>query len=191
MNIQQEELNYQKEPTILLFGNELDANSLYIFSFGIILSIFIWFYFGFFTGHNKYFLIFLCLLFLYQITEAGTSAASYSIEDNEIKEVNQSNSILFSSVIILIAFGNKSLSNEHYKMLIISSLLSLAVIIYISVKKSSGSKRFIRKVKIAFMTISIFMFAMMLFNLGCSQFGMFKGGVGKIETSTLGVPLLK
>ena len=174
MDIQQEELQYKQDPTISLFGTKLDSLTVSMFSFGIALSIFIWFYFGFFTGHNRYFLIVLCLFFIYQIFASGRYAGSYSMEDNEMKEVVQANSVLFSSLIIILAFGNKSFNDDNNKMLVISLLLSLVAIIYYSMKKTSDYKRMIRKLKITFMTISIFIFAMMIFNVGVSQFNLLK-----------------
>jgi hypothetical protein len=173
MNIQNEELNYEKQKVISLFGTKLDIVTLIIFTGGILLSIFIWTYFGLYNyKNNRYFLLVLCLFLVTQIFSSGIYAGSYSVEDNEIKEIVQLNAVMFSSLIILIAFQNNNYSEQDNKMLVIALVLSLLALMYYNTPKSSSAKRIIRKMKNVFMTISIFVFMNMLYNLGCNKFGL-------------------
>lgn len=174
MDIQKEEIDYQKGKTVSLLGNNFDLISLSIFLGGIALSIFIWFYFNLYSvsKYNKYFLIALCLFFIVQIFISGPYSGSYSIEDNEIKEVIQLNAVLFSSIAILLAFNNSRFKAEDSKMLILALILSSFGVVYYSIKKDSDSKRIIRKLKVSFMTIAIFLFINMLFNVGTREFGL-------------------
>jgi len=171
MNIQEDELKYKTDSTVSFFGKKVDILTMIMFSFGIALSIFVWLYFGLYNQntYNRYFLYAICIFFVVQTFTSGTYIGSYSIEDNEIKEVVQLNSVLFSSLIILIAFGNSNFDIQHKKMLFISVFLSLLALVYYSIKKDSESKRTIRKLKIMFMTISIFVFANFLFSVGVEK----------------------
>jgi amino acid permease len=112
------------------------------------------------------------LFLVTQIFSSGIYAGSYSVEDNEIKEIVQLNAVMFSSLIILIAFQNNNYSEQDNKMLVIALVLSLLALMYYNTPKSSSSKRIIRKMKNVFMTISIFVFMNMLYNLGCNKFGL-------------------
>ena len=172
MNIQAEELKYKKERTISIFGLQLDNVSLFSFAFGIILSVLVWVYFGLYQkGYNKYFLYALCIFFLIQIYMSGTYLASYTVEDNEIKEIVQINAIIFSSLVILLAFSsNPNFSADDNKMIVIALFFSLLGLIYYSSPKDPYAKRTIRKLKTAFMTISIFLLINMVFNLGRKKF---------------------
>jgi hypothetical protein len=173
MNIQEDELKYKSDSTLSFFGTKIDQLTLITFSLGVVLSIFIWVYFGLYNhGYNKYFLFALCIFLIVQIFTSGTYIGSFSIEDNEVKEVVQLNAVLFSSITILLAFGNGNFTKENNKMLVIALLLSMLSIIYYSVQKNSESKRTIRKLKVAFMTISVFVFMNMLFNLGVEKFDL-------------------
>ena len=175
MNIQEDELKYKSVSAVSFLGKQLDILTVIMFSIGIALSIFIWLYFGLYRkGYNRYFLFVLCIFFVIQIFTSGTYISSYSIEDNEIKEVVQLNSILFSSLIILLAFGNNTFSVQDKKMLVIAIFFSLLSIIYYSIKKDSEAKRTIRKLKIMFMTISVFVFMNMLFNLAVDKYDLLK-----------------
>ena len=170
MNIQEDELKYKADYTVSFFGKKVDILTIIIFSIGIAISIFIWLYFGLYkeNKYNRYFLYAICIFFVSQIFTSGTYTGSYSIEDNEIKEVVQLNAVLFSSLIILFAFGN-NFDIQHKKMLVIAILLSLLSLTYYNIKKDSESKRTIRKLKIMFMTISIFIFANFLFSVGVEK----------------------
>ena len=172
MNIQAEELKYKKERTISIFGLQLDNVSLFSFAFGIILSVLVWVYFGLYQkGYNKYFLYALCIFFLIQIYMSGTYLASYTVEDNEIREIVQINAIIFSSLVILLAFSsNPNFSADDNKMIVIALFFSLLGLIYYSSPKDPYAKRTIRKLKTAFMTISIFLLINMVFNLGRKKF---------------------
>ena len=172
MNIQDEELNYKKEKTVSFFGKQLDIVSLFAFTLGIILAVLVWFYLGLYQkGYNRYFLYALCVFFLVQIFMSGTYIASYTVEDNEIKEIVQINAVIFSSLIILLAFSsNPNFSSDDNKMIVISLFFSLLGLVYYSSPKDAYTKRTIRKLKTAFMTISIFLLFNMLFNLGTKKF---------------------
>ena len=172
MNIQDEELNYKKEKTVSFFGKQLDIVSLFAFTLGIILAVLVWFYLGLYQkGYNRYFLYALCVFFLVQIFMSGTYIASYTVEDNEIKEIVQINAVIFSSLIILLAFSsNPNFSSDDNKMIVISLFFSLLGLVYYSSPKDAYAKRTIRKLKTAFMTISIFLLFNMLFNLGTKKF---------------------
>lgn len=174
MNIQEDELKYKSNPTVSILGEKIDTMSLIMFSFGIGLSIFIWLYFGLYNQnrYNRYFLYAVCIFLFTQIFTSGTYIASYSIEDNEIKEVIQLNAVLFSSLVLLLALGNSNFESTHKKMLIIAIILSTFSLMYYNIKKDSGLKRAIRKLKIMFTTISIFVFINMLFILGVDKFGL-------------------
>lgn len=174
MDIQKEEIDYEKGKTVSLFGMNFDIISLSIFLGGIGLSIFIWLYFNLYnsSSYNKYFLIALCLFFIVQIFISGPYSGSYSIEDNETKEVIQLNAVLFSSIAILLAFNNSRFKKEDSKMLILALILSSFSVIYYSIKKDSDSKRIIRKLKVSFMTIGIFLFINTLFNVGVREFNL-------------------
>jgi len=173
MNIQDEELNYKTDTYFNLFGQKVDYLTTVVNVFGICLGIFIWLYFGLYNkGYNKYFLYALCLFLVSQTFTSGISIASYSVEDNEIKEVVQLNAVLFSSLTILFAFGNSNFDSEDNKMLIISLFVSLLAVVYYSIKKSGDGKRTIRKLKILFMTISIFIFMNFLFNVAVKKFNL-------------------
>ena len=172
MNIQDEELNYKKEKTVSFFGQQLDIVSLFAFTLGIILAVLVWFYLGLYQkGYNRYFLYALCVFFLVQIFMSGTYIASYTVEDNEIKEIVQINAVIFSSLIILLAFSsNPNFSSDDNKMIVISLFFSLLGLVYYSSPKDAYTKRTIRKLKTAFMTISIFLLLNMIFNLGTKKF---------------------
>ena len=172
MNIQDEELKYKKEKTVSFFGKQLDIVSLFAFTLGIILAVLVWFYLGLYQkGYNRYFLYALCAFFLVQIFMSGTYIASYSVEDNEIKEIVQINAVIFSSLIILLAFSsNPNFSSDDNKMIVISLFFSLLGLVYYSSPKDPYAKRTIRKLKTAFMSISIFLLFNMLFNLGTKKF---------------------
>lgn len=172
MNIQDEELNYKKEKTVSFFGKQLDIVSLFAFTLGIILAVLVWFYLGLYQkGYNRYFLYALCVFFLVQIFMSGTYIASYTVEDNEIKEIVQINAVIFSSLIILLAFSsNPNFSSDDNKMIVISLFFSLLGLVYYSSPKDAYAKRTIRKLKTAFMTISIFLLLNMIFNLGTKKF---------------------
>lgn len=174
MNIQDEELNFKKEKTISFFGKQIDIVSLVCFSIGIILSVMVWFYLGLYqTGYNRYFLYALCVFLVIQIYMSGTYIASFSVEDNEIKEIVQINAIIFSSLIILLAFSsNPNFSSQDNKMIVIALFFSLLGLLYYSSPKDPYAKRTIRKMKTAFMTISVFLLFNMLFNLGINKFGL-------------------
>ena len=172
MNIQDEELNYKKEKTVSFFGKQLDIVSLFAFTLGIILAVLVWFYLGLYQkGYNRYFLYALCVFFLVQIFMSGTYIASYTVEDNEIKEIVQINAVIFSSLIILLAFSsNPNFSSDDNKMIVISLFFSLLGLVYYSSPKDAYTKRTIRKLKTAFMSISIVLLFNMLFNLGTKKF---------------------
>ena len=170
MNIQEDELKYEADSTVSFFGKKVDILSVTMFSIGIAISIFIWLYFGLYkeNKYNRYFLYAICIFFVTQIFTSGSYTGSYSIEDNEIKEVVQLNAVLFSSLVILISFGN--FYTRHKKMLVIAIFLSLLALTHYSIKKDSKSKRKIRKLKVMFMTVSIFIFANFLFTVGVEKF---------------------
>jgi len=172
MNIQDEELKYKKEKTVSFFGIKLDVVTLTMFGVGIILSILTWVYLGLYNkGYNKYFLYALCIFLVTQIFSSGTYVASYTVEDNEIKEVVQLNAVIFSSLVILLAFS-VNFAPEDNKMLIIALFYSILGILYYSSPKDGDAKRMIRKMKTAFMTISVFLLLNMLFNMGVRKFGL-------------------
>lgn len=172
MNIQDEELKYKKDKTVSFFGKQLDIVSLFTFTLGIILAVLVWFYLGLYQkGYNRYFLYALCAFFLVQIFMSGTYIASYTVEDNEIKEIVQINAVIFSSLIILLAFSsNPNFSSDDNKMIVISLFFSLLGLVYYSSPKDPYAKRTIRKLKTAFMSISIFLLFNMIFNLGTKKF---------------------
>lgn len=172
MNIQDEELKYKKEKTVSFFGKQLDIVSLLTFTIGIIIAVLVWFYLGLYNkGYNRYFLYALCAFLVIQIFTSGTYVASYSVEDNEIKEIVQINAVVFSSLIILLAFSsNPNFSAEDNKMVVIALFFSLLSVLYYSSPKDAYAKRTIRKMKTAFMTISIFLLFNMLFNLSLRKF---------------------
>ena len=172
MNIQDEELKYKKDKTVSFFGKQLDIVSLFTFTLGIILAVLVWFYLGLYQkGYNRYFLYALCAFFLAQIFMSGTYIASYTVEDNEIKEIVQINAVIFSSLIILLAFSsNPNFSSDDNKMIVISLFFSLLGLVYYSSPKDPYAKRTIRKLKTAFMSISIVLLFNMLFNLGTKKF---------------------
>ena len=174
MNIQAAELKYRKERTVSFFGSQLDSVSFFSFGLGIILSILVWIYFGLYQkGYNKYFLYALCIFLIIQIYMSGSYSASYTVEDNEIKEIVQINAIIFSSIIILLAFSsNPNFSVDDNKMIVIALFFSLLGLIYYSSPKDPYTKRTIRKLKTAFMSISIFLLFNMSFNLGANKFGL-------------------
>jgi hypothetical protein len=175
MNIQDEELNYKKEQTVSFLGLTLDTVTLVVFTLAIGFSLFLWLYFNLYNfQYNRYFLFALIFFLITQIIFSGTYVASYSIEDNEIKEVIQLNAILFSSLVILLAFGNSHFNEQDNKLLILSLFVSVLSLIYYSVPKSGGYKRFVRKLKTAFMTISIFLFMNMMFNVATRKFDLLK-----------------
>ena len=152
----------------------LDTVSLLSFTVGIILVVFVWIYFGLYSnGYNKYFLFALCIFLIIQIFSSGTYTASYSVEDNEIKEIVQMNAVVFSSLVILLAFSSyANFNSDEVKMIIIALFFSLLGTLYYTSPKDGDSKRTIRKLKTAFMTISIFILFNMLFNLGTRKFGL-------------------
>jgi hypothetical protein len=172
MNIQADELKYKKERTVSFFGKQLDMVSLISFMLGIILSVLVWFYFGLYQkGYNRYFLYALCAFFVIQIYMSGTYVASFTVEDNEIKEIVQVNAVIFSSLVILLAFSsNPNFSADDNKMIVIALFFTLLGVIYYSSPKDPYAKRTIRKLKTAFMTISIFLLLNMLFNLAVNKF---------------------
>lgn len=174
MNIQAAELKYRKERTISFFGKQLDSVSLISFTFGIIISVLVWIYFGLYQkGYNKYFLFALCIFLVNQIYMSGTYSASYTVEDNEIKEIIQINAVIFSSLIILLAFSsNPNFSADDNKMIVIALFFSILGLIYYSSPKDPYAKRTIRKLKTAFMTISLFIMINMIFNLAVNKFGL-------------------
>ena len=131
-------------------------------------------YFGLYrNGYNKYFLYVLCIFLIIQIFSSGTYTASYLIEDNEIKEIVQMNAVVFSSLVILLAFSSyTNFNSDEVKMIIIALFFSLLGTLYYTSPKDGDSKRIIRKLKTAFMTISIFILFNMLFNLGTRKFGL-------------------
>ena len=176
MNIQDEELKYKEDKTVSFFGMSLDIVSLLSFTVGIVLAVFTWIYFGLYNkGYNRYFLYALCIFLIVQIFSSGLYTASYSVEDNETKEIVQMNAVIFSSLVIILAFSNNSnFNSDDIKMIIIALFFSILGTLYYTSPKDGDSKRIIRKLKTAFMTISIFVFINMLFNLGTRKFGLFQ-----------------
>ncbi len=176
MNIQDEELKYKEDKTVSFFGIRLDTVSLLSFTLGIILAVFTWLYFGLYSKeYNKYFLYALCIFLIVQIFSSGLYTASYTVEDNETKEIVQMNAVVFSSLVIILAFSNNSnFNSDDIKMIIIALFFSLLSALYYTSPKDGDSKRIIRKLKTAFMSISIFVFINMLFNLGARKFGLFQ-----------------
>jgi len=159
-----------QDDTITAFGDKIDSTSFYISLIGILCSVILWYYTDLLKigVNNKPVLIFLLLLiaiFITQIFSSSTFSGGTHIEQNKLIVTEQINSILIGSILFFIFILNSS--NIHspkiYILSYITLLMAIGNALNISVKKSGSSIRVLRKIKEAFLNITIVMFASVIY----------------------------
>lgn len=160
--IQQEPLEETSTFFVPFLETKIDKISTISLIFGIVATYFIWKKLGLINILNNdrnLAIIYILLIstFVIQIFTSDTTVGGYTMEFNEITNLNQIISVFMGTLILYAVFiknNNNTERNTLYTAIMINALL----IIYISVKNDGNSIRQVKKFKQVGLNIVIFLF---------------------------------
>ena len=159
------DIQFEKDETILMFGREIEKNTLYIKLFGIVIVVIIWYLLGIFKYLKSdivlqfIFLAFILLTFM-SIYSSSFLSGSISLETAKLINIEQNNVSMIGNIIflfILIEYFYNKHSSDKYNHIAYSILILLLINnLRFNLKPHGGSIKAIKELKETILNVVIF-----------------------------------
>lgn len=166
--VEESEIGEKRNPTIDLFGRELDVDSTVVMVLILLIWIVIWFYSGLWKTlqYDPSFSIIFFLFIAYvlaNLATSGTTSGGVVYELNILLSVEQMVSILFGTIVLFALFNNRLDTDETCRSIVSKLSVSIVVILataslWVNIYTSGRAFRAVRKFKQGIYNISLTLF---------------------------------